>query len=473
MIVKVAGKIAWPIQVFASTFDFIKGFMETEGSTTDKIIGGLKNVIVQFVSSIWALLKAIPGLLWKAFIGSLKLFGKLFMQLGVFVTKLVDNIRAYFQKGWWDQTTKLLKNAISSIGDALKTGLLQGIAGILDEIISGGEGAREDSIVGKIVAKVSEWRSKIDVPNTRVIKPASKVSFGDVFGSNESSMTVGFSDSATGTDYMGKDAYSAALPMNSYVSGTLPANAAGIKTSAGVRLSSQSSDFIKRAGLTDTITSGTEGRHQGNASNPRSHYSGNKFDVGMAGKNATQLASTLEKLLRTPGLLEAHVEGATARGDRESWKTTYSKALAILKSKGFSNAQLSKIGWWGAKYSSGKHIDVLIDPKKSGVTGNIEPAQVGISQSALSSASDTGTAETNPLLSMMKAQLVQVQNEMIAYLKKGIKSPDQLTATQNKAATSAITSKLAEASKSDSVTFNKKTDITDPSLASLYLFDFA
>lgn len=42
-------KLAWPIQIIMSIFDFIDGFMKTEGNLADKVIAGVKNVFLKFL----------------------------------------------------------------------------------------------------------------------------------------------------------------------------------------------------------------------------------------------------------------------------------------------------------------------------------------------------------------------------------------------------------------------------------------
>lgn len=42
-------RLAWPLQIVMSLFDFISGFMNTEGNILQKIIGGLENVVIKFL----------------------------------------------------------------------------------------------------------------------------------------------------------------------------------------------------------------------------------------------------------------------------------------------------------------------------------------------------------------------------------------------------------------------------------------
>ncbi len=42
-------KLLWPLQILLSAFDFIEGYMNTEGSIMDKIKAGIKNMIMKFV----------------------------------------------------------------------------------------------------------------------------------------------------------------------------------------------------------------------------------------------------------------------------------------------------------------------------------------------------------------------------------------------------------------------------------------
>lgn len=59
-------KLLWPLQILLSVFDFIKGFMETEGSIWEKIKGGISNAVMKFIEFPAKLLgKAIDWLLGR------------------------------------------------------------------------------------------------------------------------------------------------------------------------------------------------------------------------------------------------------------------------------------------------------------------------------------------------------------------------------------------------------------------------
>lgn len=419
----------WVIAI-SSIYDFIEGFINTKGNIGDKIIGGLKNLIYKFFQS----LAAIPNLIIK----------------GLF--KAWDWVAAYFKKGLpaiakdiYDGFLFMLKNILSVFTIPMAT--------LLGEMITRLE--KDHPVIAGLLSKAKGMLEKMT--------PESPIAGKSLFNG------LGFSDSATSTVYMNQDAISATMPLSSHIAGIDPANASGINTAAGVNMSSQTADFYKRAGLTDVVTSGIRDPGIRDIKNgkisQRSHASGNKFDI--AGRNANgtlksaqQLADTLGKMIRTPGLLEAHVEGP----ETKEWYGTYLSALQILKRQGLDT---SKVGWWGSKYSNQPHIDVLIDPKYSGVqTANNLTSTV----STLDGAS--GDSKTvNPLVADMTANLTKAFNEQIKLFESGAKAPDQLASSQNKAAVSAITGQFAASMNTGGVTFNKQNDINDANLLAYQFFN--
>jgi len=56
-------KLFWPLQIILSTIDFVKGFMNTQGTIYEKIKGGIENVIVKFLEFPAQLL----GSMWEWF----------------------------------------------------------------------------------------------------------------------------------------------------------------------------------------------------------------------------------------------------------------------------------------------------------------------------------------------------------------------------------------------------------------------
>lgn len=396
----------WILQGIISIWDFIQGFIHTDGSFMTKVKGGLKRAATEFVA----------------------VFGDM-------IVWVIQGMRNLLKKMIPQKTADL--NPISEAAMNASSSLFE--------------------VQKSLQRGLSNMRSGIG------------------YETGSSSTGIKMYEPATSTVYMGSDALNAAMPLSSHVSGTAPTNAKGINTASGVKLSSQASDFIKRAGLTDTITSGV--RAASNARDwtgkkvgvgqisQRSHASGNKFDIGAYGKNADQLASTLAKLIKTPGLVEAHVEGAGI-----AWRNTYLSALNKLKRQGYDT---SKIGWWGSTYSSAPHIDVLIDPKYSGVQQSSSQNLASIDTS-INTAADTGDkTPSNPLLADMTKNLTKAFNEQIKLFDKGAKAPNQLASSQSRAATTAITNQLAAKSSGNAVTFNKKSDIQDDSLAALRLLNLA
>lgn len=279
---------------------------------------------------------------------------------------------------------------------------------------------------------------------------------------SSSSSSSGIYEPSTGTFYMGSDALSAAMPLSSHVAGSSPTSASGVNKSAGVQLSSQAADFYKRAGLSNRVTSGMEGKHAGTASNPRSHYSGNKFDLDISTTSAAAFANEVRKMLRTPGLVEIRTESVPA------W--VVEGARKILKAEGYNTSKLINDGY--PSYSTGPHLDVLIDPKYSGVPAT--STGLTTSMETLDSAAATGDlTPSNPLLADMTKNLTKAFNEQIKLFDKGAKAPNQLASSQSRAATTAITNQLAAKSSGNAVTFNKKSDIQDDSLAALRLLNLA
>lgn len=90
-------KLAWPLQIIMSIFDFIDGFMKTEGNLADKIIGGVKNVFTKFielpVKLIGWIVEKVAGL------------------FGVEVDGVADKIMGFLQK-WWDMIFSIFRPII-------------------------------------------------------------------------------------------------------------------------------------------------------------------------------------------------------------------------------------------------------------------------------------------------------------------------------------------------------------------------
>ena len=408
------------IMAVTTVFDFIQGFANTKGTIGQKVLGGFNNVFYQFFHSI----ALIPTWIIKTASKTIKRMINLF-------------------KTDWKTVAKNVGSAMLHMVKSIFSVLTLPISTALDEIARSLDPVKHPVVYG-LITKASNLIKKF-LPDEPTIARGGSTSGGSSASGGSSSPKssgLGINIDSEVSSASGSGGTVETIP-------GAPGTPGKINKASGVILSSQSSDFIKRAGLTDRITSGMDGKHAGTASNPRSHYSGNKFDIGTTGYSSSRLAQTLKKLVNTPGLLEAHVEGPEG-----AWYSTYLAAINQLKREGVDT---SKIGWWGSQYSSAKHIDVLIDPKQSGVAAS---SATGNTDSLVSK---------NPLMQQLQSQLTQAYNEQVALLNK-VKAPDQLTANNLKATSDAIATQMKTNTTGDSITFNKKTDITDANLAALQLF---
>ena len=376
-----------------AVFDFIDGFTKTEGNFLNKMVGGLKNIIIAPLKAIRDLI--LMGAEW---------IGKLFALIGKTVT---DNF----------------SNGLSSMGQIF-TGFVSTVADTLTTLIDNVKKTFEDA------------RDKF------------------LFWKNQDPST------------------SAAVPQSAPKTATK-----GINLRAGVKVSQHVADFIKNAGITDAISSGirkptndrdwTGGKRGVGQVSAKSHASGNKFDIAMGGKSAKDLASTLEKLLRTPGFVQAGVEGSG-----KSWENAYWQALGILKQKGFKSSDLSKIKWWGTTYATGRHIDVLVDKSK------IE-ASTPASKTAPKSSSKIATSVKNvgaPKASAISATSSgisesvssgPVYNEQSTLTGNKVKAP--VTKTSTPAPKVASLMSVPAGSGGNALSFNKKTDISSDGVSILRL----
>lgn len=456
----ILGKILWPIQIVASVFDFIKGFTETKGTMSQKIAGGLWNVVKQFFNSIWSLIKWIPKALWTVIKGLPGAIVSVIVKLQNLIFKALKSVWDYIHKKGFPGIIKDLKTGVKSAAVYLARGFGEMIAGILDAMM--------DSEWIKLIPAAHDFLKSLreKLPNPKVYEASS--SSGSSFKGLDFKFDLGVDsggggiyEPVTNTVYTGRDALSAAMPLESHIKGRTPANASGINKGYGVKLSSQTADFIKRAGITERITSGMEGVHKGNKYNPRSHASGNKFDMDISTSSVSKFANTVEKLLRTPGIREIRTERVpnwVVEGGRKLLERKGYKTRGILFNDGYPN------------YATGPHLDVLIDPRYSGVKGSTR--NLASTQSAIDEAGDFGVQTqkvSNPLVASMQAQIAKAYNEAVKSF--GVKSPNQLVANQSKANTSAITAQLANKASGNAVTFSKKNDISDTNLALLRLVD--
>lgn len=423
-------KLVWPVTVI---YDFIDGFASSNGSTHEKIMNGLKNVVHKFIQAI----ASIPSWIIK----------------GLF--KAWDHASAYFKKG------------LPAVGKDIMNGLVflfKEVFSVLTLPLS--------TLLGEIIARIKDEHPNVAkflqsaknlVDKTLPSAPAS----GGLFSGGSASMAPGITDSVTGTRYVGKDTMDAMLPLNAASYGRTLPTAEGINKKSDVIISGQTADFYKRAGLTNKITSGMEGKHAGTASNPRSHYSGNKFDLDISTTSAVAFANEVRKMLKTPGLVEIRTESVP--------RSVVEGARAILKKEGLDTSRLINDGY--PSYSTGPHLDVLIDPKYSGVSPtNAKLATSTKNLEGSSTASDipsTTKEDKNPMIAQLETQLTKAFSEQVKMLEKGVKAPDQLASAQTKASTSAIVGQLGSQSSGGAITFNKKNDIQDASLVPFRFTEFA
>lgn len=490
---KLLGPVGMAITIVSSVFDFIEGFTNTKGTLTEKITGGLWNVVTKFFKSIWDLVKWIPKILWNAIKVLPGAIVGCWVKLSNLIYKGLKKVMEYFNKkgikGVWDDIKKGCKTAATFLINGLK----EMLAGVFDAILDS-DFVNDHPMIANAIKAI-----RATLPESKTMDTSSASS------SSSPSSSSGNSNLFAGLDFnFGADSSSSSnIPAafsggQNYANIGLPQTAqpgsvvdlkssGGINKASGVVISPQVADFYKRSGLTDQITSGTRkavnardwtGNQVGVGSiSQRSHASGNKFDIGMYGKNTSQLFDSLKKLALTPGMREAHVEGAGS-----DWRTIYNSAISSLLRQGlisyagldgFKEPQYSTkaggiIGWWGARYSPAQHIDVLVDPKKSGAAALADSSSFGTSTTNLADGKSS-----NPLVAMLQSTIVKAYNEQVKLLSGKVKAPDQLAAEAQKNATQAIQNSLAQKTNERLPGFNKKDDINDSAVAMLKLVDLA
>jgi hypothetical protein len=127
--------LAWPLQIVMSLIDFIKGFRNTEGDMLDKIMGGLKQVVIGFIEM------PIRMLSW--------LFEKVMGFFGVEITGTADKIMEGvsllmdFITGWWKTIIKTIMIPFKAIG-----AFVGSIFDSIGNVITGYFGGLWDIIVG-------------------------------------------------------------------------------------------------------------------------------------------------------------------------------------------------------------------------------------------------------------------------------------------------------------------------------------
>lgn len=231
-----------------------------------------------------------------------------------------------------------------------------------------------------------------------------------------------------------------------------------INMSAGVKMSDHSQDFYRRAGLSNKVTSGMEGKHAGTASNPRSHYSGNKFDLDISTRSVTAFADEVRKMLKMPDLIEIRTESVPS--------SIVEGARKILAKEGLPVKKLINDGY--PSYSTGPHLDVLIAPPGSKTTTAALP-KLPAGASVTTAESIPGLpehlqGENNPMTVAIKAEMAKIQQEQSKLLSE-IKAPNQLD--KKKEAAKPTTQSSAQKQSTTAPLPAKKNDVYDASLALL------
>lgn len=122
-------------------------------------------------------------------------------------------------------------------------------------------------------------------------------------------------------------------------------------------------DFLKRLGPNLPgmfhVTSAKENRGHG----PRSHASGNKFDLGFNGKSVDDIIKTMFALQNTPGFVYGGLEGA----GHMLAGTRIANILQRFKKMG---GDVGKFGDYTSGRTTGPHVDVLTKPIEVSVVIN-------------------------------------------------------------------------------------------------------
>lgn len=237
----------------------------------------------------------------------------------------------------------------------------------------------------------------------------------------------------------------------------------GLNVKQGVVISDRMGAVLRDAGITETITSGfrmptksyefdSKGKVKEGA-----HGSGNKVDIRIKDKDAAGLADLIGRLVSSPATVGVHVEGP---GDpkgvgKGEWYTKYAQAMDILRGKGYKEDLLSKVKWWGSKYSDQPHIDYLIDRTKANeilaeeATG-LNGIQTSASDVTVAKAEDVSNEQSVPNAKVLSPQSLLPLNNMV----KQITTAPALAQALN-----------------PPPSFAKKDDITDPALFAQYLLN--
>jgi len=168
--------LGWPLQIVMSVIDFIKGFMNTEGDLLDKIMGGLKNVVLEFLDL------PIEALGW--------IIEKVAGFFGIEITDAAGTIKKWISDGFdiltgwirtaidmwpalwaeyvqprWDTAVTMAKLKFLEFIDRIQV-IWEDIVGILDPVIQGIKNAftwlsellsPAFDFIANIITKISEW----------------------------------------------------------------------------------------------------------------------------------------------------------------------------------------------------------------------------------------------------------------------------------------------------------------------------
>lgn len=157
-----------------------------------------------------------------------------------------------------------------------------------------------------------------------------------------------------------------------------------------VKMSEQMAQFLGEVNMTKpvTVTSVMDGVHQGQgkAINPKSHYSGNKADIGLNGMSVDQIVEVCVPIMRHPAIYHVAIEGlgknhndsiAISKQVEQKIRNSYpdiAKRIVGNESQVAVNNDKFLIHHWGWKYTKryAPHLDILIKQNKLGTSsGNV------------------------------------------------------------------------------------------------------
>jgi hypothetical protein len=179
--------LGWPLQIIMSVIDFIKGFMETEGSIVDKIFGGLQKVVLEFldlpIEALGWVIEKIAGFFGIEIKGAAdtirgwikSLFTGIrwaFNNLLVVITWLKDMVVAS-ATFYYDNIITPIWNALKWVGtfiyDNVLGPIIEGVKGAftwLSEFLS-----PAIEWIGNAFSKLSEWyENYIKGPAVKILK---------------------------------------------------------------------------------------------------------------------------------------------------------------------------------------------------------------------------------------------------------------------------------------------------------------